>query len=282
MRLKLLYIFIFLCVLCCSKATAQHTFGVVMGYGVASGRFEPTQETRSITGRYSGGVSWRHYTDQRYLGCFGIDLEFLQQGYSFATNTSFVEEEKDYLYYTRRLNTIVMPIVWQPHFYMINNRVRVYLELSATFSYNMGSTYENEALVDNETVVNDEMVVTKETVARKGDYNFKSVRDNRFGYGLAGGGGVAILFNQFELNFRARYYFGLSDVLKNRNKYSGNVTDDPIENPFYGTPLRSPLDNINISVGLSYRFNKSGFDAWNVKREKRAKTTTEFNYNAEK
>lgn len=263
MRLKLLYISIFLSMLCCGRATAQHTFGVIMGYGTASGRFVPKQETRSIGDRFSGGVSWRHYSTQRYVGCFGIDLELLQQGYSFATNTSIVEEPEDYLYYTRRLNSLVLPIVWQPHVYMFKNRVRLYIEASATFSYNMGSTYENEA------------------AKSEGDFNFKSTRDNRFGYGLAGGGGIVFLFNQFEVNFRARYYYGLSDILKNRNKYSGNATDDPLENPFYATPLRSPLDNINFSIGLSYRFNKSGFDVWGIKRAKRVKTTTDFNYSSE-
>lgn len=251
--------------LCCSRATAQHTFGVLMGYGTSNGRFDPNQETKTVVGRYSGGVSWRYYSPQPgigsfSIGSFGVDLEFLQQGYSFATNASFVEENEDYLYYTRRLNSIVMPIVWQPHVYMFKNRVRLYIEASATFSYNMGSTYDNVE------------------AGEQGTYDFKLVRDNRFGYGIAGGGGLAFLFNQFELNFRARYYFGLADILKSRNKYSGNAIDNPAENPFAMSPLRSPLDNINISIGLSYRFDKDGFNFWKVKRQKHAKGSKDFNY----
>ena len=38
----------------------------------------------------------------------------------------------------------MLPIVWQPHFYMLRNHVRIYLEAAATFSYNISSTYENE------------------------------------------------------------------------------------------------------------------------------------------
>ena len=40
------------------------------------------------------------------------------------------------------------------------------------------------------------------------------------------------------------------------------------ENPFWATPLRSPLDNLMISVGLNYRFNKQGFEAWKPRPKK--------------
>ena len=104
----------------------------------------------------------------------------------------------------------------------------------------------------------------------------KLPRDNRWGYGLAGGGGIAVLFGRYELNFRARYYFGLSDVVRNRNKYYDNTDDGP-ENPFWTTPMRSPLDNITITVGLSYRFNKEGFETWKP-RPKREKNRRVFKY----
>ena len=68
----------------------------------------------------------------------------------------------------------------------------------------------------------------------------KLARDNRWGYGLAGGGGIAFLIRRFELNFRVRYSFGYSDIVRNRNKYYDNNSDGA-ENPFWATPLRSPL-----------------------------------------
>ena len=206
------------------------------GYGSSGGRFEPSQETKTIWGSYSGGVSWRYYGEQKFVGGFGIDLEFMQQGYSFVQNAALVEDKKDYLYYTRNLNSIVMPIVWQPHVYLFKKKLRVYIEAAATFSYNMSSTFENQ----------------KENIS--GDYPFKLVRDNR-----------------------ARYYFGYGDIMKNRNKYSDNATDGA-ENPFSATPLRSPLDNINISIGVSYRFNKKGFNSWFIKPEKFEKNKTGFNF----
>lgn len=261
---KVLFLAFFGVLLMAQGAVAQHTLGAIAGYGMGSGRFEPKQESRAVWGMYSGGLSWRYYGSQRFVGGFGADLEFLQQGFSFAPNASQVDDKSQYLYYTRRINSVVLPIVWQPHFYMVRNRIRVYLEAAATFSYNFSSSYENRQA----------QAQGKEDW--RGDYRFRLARDNRWGYGLAGGGGVAFLIRRFELNFRARYYFGYSDILRNRTRYADNATDGS-ENPFWATPLRSPLDNITISVGLSYRFNKEGFQTWKP-RPKRQRSREVFKY----
>ncbi len=241
-------------------ASAQHTLGVYGGYGMGTARIYPKQETRPTWGLYTSGVSWRHYGKQRFAGGFGIDLEWMESAYSFATNPWMEEEE--YKWYSRRVNTISLPIVWQPHFY-IKQRARIFLEAAATFSYRFKSTYQNENLSEEWL-----------------DYNFKLPRDNRFGYGLAFGAGASFLVGQFEIQLKGRYYFGLGDALKNRNKYADSATDGP-ENPFAAQPLRSPMDNIMITVGLSYRFNKEGFDVWFIKREKLQKSGIEFGYKTE-
>lgn len=248
-----------------TSVRAQHTLGFTAGYGMGTGRFQPKQEMRTVWGLYSGGLTWRYYGSQRVVGAFGLDLEFIQQGFSYAMNTSQVEDRKDYIYYTRHINSVMLPVVWAPHFYMFRNHVRVYLEAAATFTYNFSSTYENA------------QAQASGASDWRGDYGFKAPRDNRWGYGLAGGGGIAFLMGRFELNFRARYYYGLSDIVRNRNRYADNSSDGP-ENPFWSTPMRSPLDNIMISVGLNYRFNKEGFETWKPrpKREKRGRA--EFKY----
>lgn len=240
-------------------ATAQHTFGVYGGGGMANGRFEPTQETKPIWGAITFGASWRYYSPQRVVGGVGADMEFIQRGFKIATNTSRVDDPKDYLYYTRRVNSVMLPIIWQPHTYMFNRHLRLYGEAGVTFSYNLSSNYEIERLEGGEKVV------------EEGDYHFSTVRDNRWGYGLCAGGGLAILINRFEVVARARYYFGYSDILKNRNKHY-----DTIEG-FTLTPLRSPLDNLTITIGLSYRFNKEGFDSWKPRR-KREKNREVFEF----
>ena len=241
-------------VLCGGTAAAQHTLGVTGGYGYGNARFYPDQETRAVWGCYTAGVTWRYYGPQRFVGGFGIDFEYLQRGFSFLQNPT-EEDPAKYQWYTRRVKSLMLPIVWQPHFYMLRNHVRIYLEAAATFSYNISSTYENEQARANGSA------------GWKGDYPFKLARDNRWGYGLAGGGGIAFLIRRFELNFRVRYSFGYSDIVRNRNKYYDNNSDGA-ENPFWATPLRSPLDNLMISVGLNYRFNKQGFEAWKPRPKK--------------
>lgn len=247
------------------RAQAQHTVGVSAGYGMGSCRFYPSQETRGLWGMYSGGVSWRYYTSQRFVGGFGLDLEFQQKGFSYVPYPSMYETPEEYEYYTRHINSVVLPVVWQPHFYMLKNHVRVFFEAAAMFSYNISSTYENN------------YARSLGQTPYKGRYDFKTVRDNRWGYGLAGGGGLAVLVGQFEASVRVRYCFGYSDIVKNRNKYYDNATDGP-ENPFRLSPIRSPLDNLTISVGFGMRIGRAGFSEWDVKPRKREKRKETFNY----
>ncbi len=242
------------------RALSQSTLAVVGGYGMANARLYPSQEMRAIWGSYSGGLSWRYYSAPRFVGCIGVDVEWMQRGFSYAPYASQYEDKKQYKYYTRNLNSIMVPIVWQPHVYMFKNHMRVYMEAALTFSYNFSSTYDNE-----ETGVG-------------GKYEFRSVRDNRFNYGLAGGAGIDILVKQFEIGIRARYYFGYSDLMKNRNKFYDNQNDNQNANPFYYTPLRSPLDNLAISIKIGYRFNKEGFKEWTMKRQRKNKNEEVFKY----
>ncbi|MEG1611156.1 MAG: outer membrane beta-barrel protein [Alistipes sp.] len=251
-------LFILLFLFFATGTRAQHTFGITGGYGMSTSRLKPTQEMKGIWGRYNAGISWRHYGKQRFVGGFGIDLEFIQQGFSFAPNASTTDDKADYQYYTRKFNSVMLPIVWQPHAY-IGHRVRIFVEAAATFSYNFSSTYNNELK------------------GVSGDYNFRVTRDNRWGYGLAGGGGVSVLVGRIELMARVRYYFGFADIVRNRNKYPNNNTDGA-ENPFYYTPMRSPTDNLSISIGVAYRFNKEGFDEWKIARPKREKIEQTFDY----
>ena len=251
------------------EVQAQHTFGVYGGISSASARLFPKREMRQIFPLVNSGVSWRYYSMPRFVGCVGADLEFLQRGYSYGYRyeSEFDEDGKEkrhYKFYTRNLNSIMLPIVWQPHVYLARNHVRLYIEGAVTFSYNFGGDYEYE-----------EYPYTGEP---SGKYNWRVERDNRWNYGLAGGGGFALLFGRWEFGFRARYYFGYADLMRNLNKYYDNSTDGP-ENPFWYTPNRSPLDNLTFNLTFAYRFNKEGFDTWNYKRERsRQIKNKEFNF----
>ena len=170
-------------VLCGGTAAAQHTLGVTGGYGYGNARFYPDQETRAVWGCYTAGVTWRYYGPQRFVGGFGIDFEYLQRGFSFLQNPT-EEDPAKYQWYTRRVKSLMLPIVWQPHIYLFKNRMRVYLDAAVFFSYNISSTFINE---QGSTVSPEQS-----KGPWRGEYDFKVVRDNRWGYGLAGGGGGAV------------------------------------------------------------------------------------------
>ena len=247
------------------RATAQHTLTLTGGSGLTTARFYPSEETKWMWGAETYGISWRYYSDKpRFVGAVGIDLEYVERGFNlgYAYTAEYIDDReiRHYQYYTRHINSIMLPIVWQPHVYAANNRIRVFIEAAFVLSYNISSNYSYE---------NDRYPA--------GEYEWKVPRDNRFGYGLSGGAGFALLFGQVEIGIKAKYNFGYSDILKNRNKYYSNSTDGR-ENPFYYSPLRSPIDNISAMLTVGWRFNKRGFDSWYVVRPKKEKRLDSFNF----
>jgi hypothetical protein len=255
------------------RATAQHTLTLTGGSGISYARFYPAEVTKPVSGCESFGLSWRFYSPKpRFVGDIGLDLDYVQRGFAFAyyddheTIIDDLGNEKiihHYEYYTRRVNSIMMPFVWQPHVYAAHNRLRLYLEAAVVFSFNISSSYEYQ---------NDRFP--------GGKYEWKIPRDNRFGYGLAGGAGFAVLFDQVEVGLKAKYDFGYSDILKNRTKYYSNDTDGGYggPNPFGYQPLRSPIDNLTFLVTVGWRFDAKGFDEWFVVRPKKERGLDTFNF----
>ena len=248
-----------------TRATAQHTLTLVGGTGSTYARFYPAQETKWLWGAESFGLAWRYYSDTpRFVGAVGIDLDYMERGFlmGYTYTSEFINDKeiRHYQFYRRDVQSLMLPMVWQPHIYLLNNRLRLFVEAAFVLSFNLSSQYSYE---------NDRYPA--------GKYEWKVPRDNRFAYGLNGGAGFAVLLGQLELGFKARYNFGYSDLMKNRNKYYSNDTDGK-ENPFRYSPLRSPVDNLTFSLTVGWRFNKRGFDEWFVKRPERTKRLEGFNF----
>ena len=81
---KILTLVLALSVAVVAESSAQHTIAVTGGTGFATARPYPAQESKAIWGTYQAGFSWRYYSMPRFLACFGIDVELLQRGYSYA------------------------------------------------------------------------------------------------------------------------------------------------------------------------------------------------------
>ena len=217
-------------------AFAQHYIGIRGGWGGGTGRFEPKPDERgTIWGLYNGGISWKYYSREKYVGGVEADLLFMQQGFRTydledVPEGSTERAERTY-YYQRTVNTITLPVYWQTHAYLFRRQMRVFLNLGVTLSYNYSSTEESYDYVTGEKT--------------SGKYDMKLTRDNPFTYGLGGGAGLGWSFDRLEILFEGRYYLGYGDIYRNRNRYELN-------------PIRSPLDNIQFSIGVYWRLGKGG------------------------
>ncbi len=228
---------------CVSTVSGQHFIGVKGGWGFGDVRFYPNYDTRVVGGMLNGGLTWHYYTENatsivdRYAGGVAVELEFLQRGFRYE---SFSKTDVEY---KRTVNSVVLPFMWQPHVYMAQGRLLFFLNAGLTLQYNLSS-------MESEKDLNTGVVTEK-------DYEMISVRDNRWGYGLCGGAGFG--YNAGRLTFTAegRYYFGYSDILKRKTLYEDNMF------------MRSPLDNIMVSFGVSYRMGKSAREQAEQRRMKR-------------
>ena len=239
---KIILTLLFSCLLL--EGYSQHYIGVSGGTGRGSVRMFPYTDTGGTWGMYSGGVSYKYYGGMKYVGGIESDLLFLQQGYTEETPDYAVNDTTRT--FNRKINSLVLPILWQPHVNLFNDHMRVFVNIGVVFSYNINSTYEIES--------------EQNGFISSGEYRMLLARDNRWGYGLGGGAGINVVAGRFDIGVEGRYYYGFSDVLKNTIKYETN-------------PLRSALDNITISMSLYYRFGGNEDDkavkAVKIKRKNR-------------
>lgn len=243
-------------------STAQHYIGAKIGYGGANGRFYPARETGMFWNNYTGGISWKYYSEQQIVGGVGAELEYQQRGYKIYDGNK--SDSTDYT--LRRVNSITMPLIWQPHLYFFNRKLRVFVNAAFTITYNTGiGDSETKFTWRRNNVTGD---VTRTSVTTP--YKFITARDNRWNYGIFGGFGFGVLFGRCEIFAEARYYYGMSDIIRNKTKYT-----------FQQEFLRSELDNLYINVGFFFRIGKGGIKAPPLKlndpdRKKRNQDTNDF------
>jgi len=242
------------------RAAAQHYVGVRGGYGAAHGRFyTPPAKSSLVMGRYTGGVSWRYFSALPAIGGIGADLEYQMRGYRHFRpdrNNDPIADTTSYTVRERTVSTLTLPLVWQPHFYLLNRHLRLSIVAGVSLSYNTGigdtfttTRYEYDPTAKTQTVTS-----TTE------DYHMMAARDVRWNYGWLGGASVGVLAGRWEVAVEGRYYYSMSDLLRNRSKYQFH---DDVER---WRPIRSELDNIFITVGIYYRLGKGGILAAPTRR----------------
>ncbi len=231
---KLRYILALLVVVLALGSTplkAQHYVGIRGGYGNANIRAYPKYVTSPVWDKWTGGISWKWFNEVQIFGCIGVDMEYQQRGFK----RYYGNKTDSTLFYRRSVQTITMPFYWQPHLYFFKRTLRVYLTAGLNLQCNVG-----KSMVEYGT--------DRGGVTSTEEYVYDKLRDKRFGFGLTAGGGFGILMGRVELCIDARYYYGFSDLLTTRGKYSPN-------------PVRTELDNLFINVGLYFRLGKGGIKA---------------------
>lgn len=231
-------------------AFGQHYVGVKGGYGAAMGRFyTKPKKSALVVGKYTGGVSWRYFSPLRVFGGVGVDLEWQQRGYRLSDGPGGVTAADSYTTTERTVSSVTMPLVWYPHFYLARRHLRVYGVAGVSVSYNTGigdRVTTTEYLYSAGTG-------TQTSTSTTADYRMNTARDVRWGYGWLGGAGFEVMAGRWSVAAEGRYYFGMSDVLRNKVKY-------PFHEGSYASqfPLRSELDNIFITVGVYCRLGRGG------------------------
>ena len=222
-----------------ATASAQgHYIGVRAGAGGSRVRFYPKQESKLLMPNPTFGVVYKYLGGDRYLGGVEVDVNYVEKGYKTLLR---VDSDSSF---QRKLTAVEIPFMWQPHVWMFKERARFFVNAGPYLSYNIKSS--------------DERLVSKErgTVATY-EYKLDNLRDNRLEYGLSLGAGYGVtIAGRLELLAEFRYIFGFSDILKNPNKYLLSNTQE------------SPIDQMNVTLGLHYLFNRQAVEPRVRKRTK--------------
>ncbi len=230
-----------------TQAQRQY-FGFKGGWGEGDIRLYPHWTSPPVWGKLNGGFYWVYYGGGKnsayladdYTGGICVEVELLQRGFQYA---ALDRSTKRYTY-GREINSIMVPIMWQPHALLLDERLRIFLNAGTALSYNL-NWGSKEFYIENETG----------EIVDEYDYEWITVRDNRWAYGLVVGLGAGWRSGNIEVMFEGRYYFGYSDIVKRKTIYLGTQF------------LRSPLDNINFSLGVAYCWEHSG--SWSFSPAKR-------------
>ncbi len=161
---------------------AQQYFGVRGGYAISGVNFNPYRQETTISG-VDFGLACKLYTG-RYMG-MQAELNMVQKGYE-ARDTTYAA------------SAIELPAMAQGHLKF--GAFRAFINAGFYMSYLLkeDTKYENSSGIS----------VTE-------SYTFQD-RDNRFEYGVIGGGGLGLEFSRFELQGEFRYQYGMNFWIKPR------------------------------------------------------------------
>jgi hypothetical protein len=203
----------------------QVLVGIKQGLNISSLRYaDPldiyTFKISPITS-YSGGLVFQYFTE-KYLG---LQAELLYSGKGFKTRYDTITNKQ----YERKITYLSFPVF--THFYFSGRKASPFLLFGAFAGYALGS---GEIFRDGNSSVNV-------------DYAYSRERDNKWEYGLIGGGGLKGNFSFGTIQVEGTYAFSFSSLYK-----WGYQHEDPALNLYFAVPEET--QNTAIQISLSYLF----------------------------
>ncbi|MDR3235296.1 MAG: PorT family protein [Prevotellaceae bacterium] len=174
------------CLLCgvlivATECEAQHFVGVREGVSMSSVQFNPSRDDTSTFQTLNVGVVYKYYS-RKWVG-FQSGLTYAEKGYKLG-DTTF------------RYSVLEFPFLTQFHMEIWKFRLIAHGGLYASYFLELNKHYH---------------IAEGKEEEKKFDFDG---RDNRFEYGMHFGGGLALMFDPFEIQFEANYQYGLSYLKK--------------------------------------------------------------------
>ena len=191
--------------------------GAKGGVNLSKVIFMPTIK-EPFTLKYNGGVVARWIT-QRHFG-LQAELNYSMRGWEREfISQSHIDAGYEY---SRSLNYLELPLM--THIYFGDKAFRVFFNLGPQIGIFLSD---------------------KETTNITPSVNFMEVGkavENKFDWGICGGGGMEIFTKTGSYIVEARYYYGLGNIFKNSRDIENEVRKDPF----------SQSSNAVISVNFTY------------------------------
>lgn len=176
--------------------------GVNGGINLTKVNFMPTVNQNNLMG-VNAGITARYISEKFFKMICGaqIEVNFSQRGWD-----EFYENYPD-VHYTRTMNYVEIPFL--AHLAFGKDRgMQFFINLGPQIGFLINDSYKQSGDMESMTAANPYIEI---------EQHDKAI-DNKFDYGIAGGGGLELRTKIGNFLVEGRYYFGLSDFYNSTKK----------------------------------------------------------------
>ncbi len=198
-RIHILFFLLFSSVFISSAQTTELAYGVNAGATLSRVGFSPSIPQKLII-QPQGGIVVRYISEKN----FGLqaELNYSMRGWKEWWEPTDGASETEFNQYSRSVSYLELPLL--THIYFdLGKRVRIIFNLGPQLGY-----YLNEKTLDG-------YFPSQEVPTELQGYYSQKIQ-NRFDYGIAGGGGFELRTGIGSFILEGRYYYGLSDIFYNK------------------------------------------------------------------